>query len=105
MKKFLLLFTAMLMLGVTAHAAIGDEFTVDNFHYRVLSETDRTVTLQGYVEAPVGELTIPSSVTKNSTTYSVRRLWSAFDNCSGLTSVIIPNSVKVIDGYTFGGCI
>ena len=29
----------------------------------------------------------------------------AFDGCSGLTSVTIPNSVTSIGGYTFSGCI
>ena len=55
---------------------------------------------------PTGDLTIPSTVTYNGTTYSVTTIGnSALSNCSGLTSVTIPNSVTSIGSYAFSGCI
>lgn len=52
-----------------------------------------------------GTWDLPSSVTYDGTTYSVTSIGnSAFYNCSGLTSVTIPNSVKVIGNYAFRGC-
>ena len=55
--------------------------------------------------AYTGAVTIPESVTYNGTTYSVSSInYKAFNGCSGLTSVTIPNSVTSIDSYAFSGC-
>ncbi len=54
---------------------------------------------------PTGNLTIPSSVTHNNKTYSVTRIGQyAFYSCTGLTSVIIPNTVKTIGQKAFYDC-
>ncbi len=58
-----------------------------------------------YTTYPTGNLTIPSSVTYNSITYSVTSIgYCAFNNCSGLTSVTIPYYVTSIGGSAFGRC-
>ena len=58
-----------------------------------------------YYTFPTGELTIPSSVTYNGTTYSVTSIGeSAFRNCSELTSATIPNSITNIGDYAFYLC-
>ena len=52
-----------------------------------------------------GSVVIPSSVTYNSETYNVTSIGDyAFRDCSGLTSVTIPNSVTSIGGYAFQNC-
>ncbi|MBO7138800.1 MAG: leucine-rich repeat protein [Bacteroidaceae bacterium] len=52
-----------------------------------------------------GAVVIPQSVTYNGTTYSVTSIGDdAFNNCSGLTSITIPNSVTSIGGRAFSGC-
>lgn len=58
-----------------------------------------------YTDFPTGALSIPSSVTNNGTTYAVTSIGDfAFYYCSGLTSVIIPNSVNSIGSYVFCNC-
>ncbi len=52
-----------------------------------------------------GNITIPSTVTDQSNTYSVTSIGSwAFLDCTGLTSVTIPNSVTSIGDYAFRWC-
>ena len=98
----------LLTLAVALLAAIGawaQEFTFDNLKYTVTDETTHTVELTGYVTAPTGALTIPATVTNESTEYSVTSIGnSAFAYCTALTKVTIPNSVTTIVHHAFQNC-
>ena len=82
------------------------EFTVDGVSYSV-NDDNTTVTVAGYPSGskPTGDLAIPESVTFRGCPYPVTSIGDeAFDECSGLTSVTIPNSVTSIGDGAFGGC-
>ena len=82
--------------GNTLYYNITSDNTVEVTYY------SSTTTDSNYVS---GDVVIPSSVTKNGTTYSVTSIGDyAFYLCIGLTSVTIPNSVTSIADYAFEGC-
>ena len=104
------LFTALLLLCTTVASA--HDFEVDGIYYNILSEEDKTVevTYSGtyyssdYYEYQ-GNVKIPETVTYNSNTYSVSSIGEeAFRYCSGLTSIVIPNSITSIGNYGFNDC-
>ncbi len=52
-----------------------------------------------------GDIVIPESVSYNGKDYIVNAIdEKAFYNCSGLTSVIIPNTITIIGNNAFNGC-
>lgn len=59
----------------------------------------------GSFTKPIGALTIPASVTYGGVTYAVKAVSNhAFYNCSGLTSVIVPEGVTAVRASAFRGC-
>jgi hypothetical protein len=78
-------------------------FKVDNIYYNIINSSEKTVevTNDGSIDAYTyeGDIVIPSTVTYNGITYTVTQIGhNAFDQCSKVTSVIIPNTVTSI-GY------
>lgn len=65
----------------------------------------QSVTITGHGTSMNGGLVIPSSVQNQGTTYSVTHIGtSVFSNCSGIVSVTIPESVKIINAFAFSSC-
>ncbi len=96
---------------LTSHlSAYGYDFMSDGLCYNILSENDRTVMVTYYdrwknEDYVSGELVIPPKVIYDSKTYKVVSIGGgAFEDCSGLTSVTIPNSVTSIGSYAFYDC-
>ena len=108
MKKLFSLFIATLC----ALSIWAEDFQVDGIYYNILTDktnevevTYRGSTYYDYDNEYSGSVTIPSTVTRNGTTYSVTSIRSyAFYNCSSLTSVTIGNSVTSIGSYAFYYC-
>ena len=115
MKKALLFLALFALLGLTSAWAYDFSAVAPSgqtLYYTITSSTSHTVQVVPpnssspyWNTPPTGSLTIPSSVTYSGMTYSVTSIGSdAFRNCSGLTSVTIPNSVTSIGGFAFDGC-
>ena len=103
MKKLSFLFFLTLLSTLTASAAIE----INGIYYDLNSETKQaTVTYDPYYNNfYTGSVPIPSAITFERVTYTVTSIgYRAFCDCTGLTSVIIPNSVTSIENNAFSGC-
>ena len=118
MKQKLTLFAVLMMALAIPQSVKAYDFSAvapsgQTLYYNIIG-SDVTVVYPGsnsynpYVgyTNPTGSLEIPSFVTYNNTTYSVTSIGEeAFNDCSGLTSVTIPNSVTSIGNGAFYHCI
>lgn len=96
-------------LALTSFLGYAYDFESDGLYYNIKSETDHMVEVtyqklggSSYIS---GDIVIPQKVFHTSRTYTVTSIGeSAFENCSGLTSVTIPNSVTSIGNGAFYDC-
>ena len=109
MKKSLLILLLTLLGGTTLHAYDAE---IDGIYYNFSGDkaevTRKEVLSGGIVRGIVsysGVVDIPETITSDGKTYTVSMIGSfAFNQCTGLTKVVIPNSVTIIKGYAFSGC-
>ena len=108
----ILLTVLMSIVGVQAFAhdiEVANSDGVTIYYVWINNNTELAVSYRGSYEAQYsneysGNIVIPESVVYEGNTYSVTSIGaSAFYNCSGLTSVTIPNSVISIGAYAFNG--
>ncbi|MBR0488626.1 MAG: leucine-rich repeat protein [Prevotella sp.] len=72
-----------------------------NINYDMMSPTEARVS----INAATGALEIPATVFHQGTNYSVTSIAEgAFQNCTGLSSVILPESITEIGANAFNGC-
>ncbi len=98
MKRITLFFALLL----TATTMMAEEFTLGKFTFQTHSynEVELVKADQGITSAHLS-----TTITYQGKTYSVTSIGDeAFHDCSGLTSVTIPNSVTSIGDYAFKNC-
>ena len=86
------------LVGASISASAADTLTYGDYNYTVNS--DNTVTIAKYVGLST-KTVIPSEIGGKKVT-SIGNY--AFRNCTGLTSITIPNSVTSIGNYAFDSC-
>ena len=96
---------------MVATVATAHDFEVDGICYAIISSINKTVevTFWGNSSSSYdeyrGNVVIPKNVTYNNETYNITSIgYDAFNGCTGLTSITIPNSVTSIGDYVFYGC-
>ena len=103
-KKFIfsLVLAVGLVLGIAAVCSFADTYT-DNQGV-IYEYSNQIASVVGNTNVS-GDITIPSTITINGEDYDVTTIGkSAFENCTSLTKITIPNSVTSIGNYTFKGC-
>ncbi len=107
MKKIFFLFAALVACTLSTFAY---DFEVNGIYYNFLGGDSVAVTYKGnsyneYYNTYASSVTIPETVSYNSTIYRVTTIGEhAFNNCSSLTRVTIPSSVTTIDYGAFSNC-
>lgn len=123
---FTFLVVAFLATGILK-AAVGDTFTVDGIEYVIKSEDPNEVAVGESVSFAGTTANIPATVMNGATTYTVtaladyglnhkpsltsvtlpetvKKIGSHALRNTGITSMLIPNSVDTIGGFAFYGC-
>ena len=100
MKKLLLFFTMMLLPVATS----ADAVEINGIYYNLIPKANYAEVTSNPNKYS-GEVVIPESVEyKGKTCYVTNIGGYAFSNCSGLTSITIPNSVTSIGNGAFVDC-
>lgn len=103
---FLLAFAGSLTLS-------AQTFDVGDIRYKVVDADLATVSVEKKTPSYTGAVVIPSKVTYEDAEYTVVSLTQsatasttdgAFANCTGLTSVALPETLTAIGNYSFNGC-
>lgn len=100
MKKLLLLTTALLI----SLASMAYDVEIDGIYYYLYNST-KTAEVTVGADKYAGEVVIPSSITQGSIEYEVTSIGNyAFNECTELTFVVIPESVTALGDGAFYDC-
>ena len=90
--------------GDTLGDSLGDNVVFCGLNYTIINDNDVMIT--SYINECIGDVIIPSSIDVGGKTYKVTCINNyAFHDCTGMTSVVIPNSITKIGSFAFSNCI
>ncbi len=107
--KNLITSTILVLALLLSATATAHDFKVDGIYYKI-NDNEAAVTFRGqyyysFSNEYSGSVVIPATVTYDGTTYPVTSIGDeAFNSCSGLTSIDLPNSITEINDYAFAYC-
>ena len=97
-------FLSVCLLAILPMVASAYDALIDSIYYDFDQSTKKATVTSGK-DKYSGPVNIPSSVNYNGEDYSVTSIGnSAFDYCTALTSITLPNSVKYIGPSAFRVC-
>ena len=86
-------------------SALPYDFEQDGLCFKVHGNEASVVNREYSYNSYTGNVVIPETVTYNGQTLTVTAIGNnAFNRCSALTGVVIPQTVKKIGNYAFNGC-
>ena len=101
--KTKMLLISMIMVCWSVIGVSAQTFIDNNIKYSI--GLNNTVSVVSNSTKYTGSITIPSSVVSNGITYTVTDVgYSAFLNCTGLTDISFPPTLKAIAQQAFSGC-
>ncbi|MBR2195538.1 MAG: leucine-rich repeat domain-containing protein [Salinivirgaceae bacterium] len=99
------LFSIAIAAMLAGQALAQTTFTVGNLEYTVIDAEEHMVSVSAASSKPTGALTIESIVANGNASYLVTEIGAyGFENCSGLTSLVLPESLTTIGQFAFNGC-
>ena len=105
MKKLFVFLFSLILSVVFSTSASAYDVKIDGIYYNLNSEGKTAEVTKNWEDKYSGEVVIPSSITVEGQEYTVKSIGNAaFRDCSGLTSVDIPNSETSIGNIAFKNC-
>jgi hypothetical protein len=103
MKKGILI---LFVLALSSFASLfAYDCEVDGIYYNRLSADELEVTYKNLSSSYMGDVIVPKTVTYRDKVFKVTQISSfAFQGCKELTSVSLPEGIKVLPNYSFSGC-